>query len=175
MKKSPKVAAALCLAALFVSCSSPTSSPPGTDGTTTKNYTLTATVDGTTPFSSGALVTCANIGDPTKYLVVITGTSAALGQSMQLTFPCPSVVTTAVTLGPRNPNVVGQYYLGNVGSAAFWTTSNTGDTISVTVNSFSIGAADTTISIDFSYTAWGGPNGVAQTAKKISAGTLRKQ
>ena len=167
-------AAALGLAALFVSCSSPTSTSTGPTPPTTKNYTLTATVDGTTLFSSGATITIGAYIDASKRLVDIKGTSASLGQTIELYFVCPSSVTSPLTItaGTSGAVVVGKYFDGGPTSSTVWMSA---DTASATVNSFSIGSADTTISVDFSYTAWGGPNGVAQTAKKISAGTLRKQ
>jgi hypothetical protein len=174
VKKSPKIVAALYLAALIVSCSSPTSTSSGPTPPTTKNYTLTATVNGTTLFSSGATITIGAYIDASKRLVDIKGTSASLDQTIELYFVCPSSVTAPLTITAGTPGavVVGKYFDGGVTSSTVWMSA---DTASATVNSFSMGPADTSISVDFSYTALGGPNGVAQTAKKISAGTLRKQ
>ncbi len=169
MKKLLVFVAVLCAAMLSVTCSSPNSSVPGTNG----QYTLTATVDGAS-FSSGAIITISIYPiDTSKRLVDIEGTSASLGYSIELSFLCPSVVTAAITMGPGDPyNVVGKYYQGSVGSSVVWIS---GDTASVTVNSFSVGPADTTISVDFSYEASGGAPRGTQSVKNISAGTLRKK
>jgi hypothetical protein len=170
MKKLSVFAAILCAAMLVFSCNSPSSSSPGTDST---RYTLTATVDGGS-FSSGATITIGTTNDTSKRLVDVKGTSASLGQSIELYFICPSTVTAAapVTIRAGSPGsiVVGKYYQGNVGSDVYWAST---DTALVTVNSLSVGTADTAISVDFSYKAQGGaPNGV-QTVKSISTGRLR--
>ena len=121
-----------CCAAIAVSCSSPTSSKGNGAG----QYVLSATVDGV-PFSAAGTATFAKYIDTSKYLVDIKGTSASLGQSMEITFLCPSLVSTALTLSPGNSGAVtGKYFSGAVGSSTVWTS---GDTASVTVNSFSIG------------------------------------
>ncbi len=177
MKKFPVLASLLCAAILAVTCSSPNSSP-GTDGTANGQYTLSATVSGAS-FSSGAIITISIYpGDTSKRLVDIEGTSASLGQSIELYFVCPSTVNAAapVTISAGNPGsvVVGNYYQGNVGSNVSWSSTAT-DTASVTVNSFSAGPGDTVISVDFSYKAQGGAASGVQTVKNISAGTLRKK
>jgi hypothetical protein len=161
-----------CCVVFAVSCSSPTSSSKGNGGGTgAGQYALSATVDGV-PFSAAGTATFAKYIDTSKYLVDIKGTSAALGQSMEITFLCPSFVSSALTLRPGNSgSVTGQYFGGPVGSSTVWTS---GDTASVTVNSFSIGPTDTTLSINFSFTAWGGASGAVETVKKISLGTILK-
>lgn len=172
MKNIPIGAAALSIAAFFVSCSSPNSSnpPPPTSKTA---FIISATVDGTTSFSSNAAIIIApDPLDASKRAVEIKGTSAS-GYSMDLSFFCPSNVTAPVTLGPNNPGYAqGKYYEGVVGSSTTWMS---GDTITVTVNSFSVGPTDTSLSVDFSFAAWGGAPGTVSTIKNVTAGTLRKQ
>jgi hypothetical protein len=176
MKKLVIFVAVLCAAMIGITCSSPSS--PGTDGTTNTQYTLSATVDGAS-FSSGAAIAInAYPLDISKRLVDIKGTSASLGQSIEVYFVCPSTVTAAapvtISAGNQGSVVVGNYYQGDVGSNVSWTSTAT-DTASVTVNSFSVGPGDTVISVDFSYKAQGGAASGVQTVKSISAGTLRKK
>ncbi len=169
MKRCAQSALVFCMLAFLISCSSPNSNkgtikPPPAG----KQFVLTATVD-SAQFTCNPTVTMTKLQpDTTKYLVDIQGTSATLGQSMELTFQCPSSVTSHLNLGPAS--VHGQYFGGAVGSNTVWTSM---DTASVTLNAFS--PADTTLSLDFSFTAWGGASSSLQTVKKISAGTLRQQ
>ncbi len=164
-----KVAAALCLAALFVSCSSPSSSS-STTPVTPKAFTLTATVDGTTQFSGGATITIFPNGNTS--VIDIKATSSSLGQSMELSFVSQSKVTAPVTLGPTSPGFVrGQYFYGDVGSNTVWLS---GDTATATVDSFFVGPTDTTLAVDFSFAAWGGEGTGTATLKNVTAGRVRK-
>jgi hypothetical protein len=171
VNKSPKVTATLFLAALLFSCSSPTKpKPPVTPKT---GFTISATVDNTTAFSSSAVITIApDPFDASKRALEIKGTSAS-GYSVDLSFFSPSNVTAPVTLGPSAPGYAQcKYYEGVVGSNTVWLS---GDTITVTVNSFSVGATDTSLSVDFSFAAWGGAPGSVLSVHNFTGGTLRRQ
>jgi hypothetical protein len=171
----PKFAAAACLGVLIISCSVPTPSSPGT-GTPTYAYSLDATVDGTA-FSSGATVTLTSYpGDTSTCVLDISGTSSALGQSIELTFLCPKKVPGAITLTSNSPYyLVGKYFQGNTSSAISWTSAIFSDSAHGTVNSFDIGPTDTSISADFSYSALGGSGSGSATVKHVTSGTLRKK
>ncbi len=175
MNLVPKFAAAACLIALIISCSVPTPSSPGT-GTPTYAYSLDATVDGTA-FSAGATVNLtAYPGDTSMCVLDVGGTSSALGQSIELTFLCPKKVTQAIALTSNSPYyLVGKYYQGNTSSTVSWTSAVFSDSARGTVNSASISSTDTSISVDFSYSAQGGPTSGSATVKHITSGTLRKK
>jgi hypothetical protein len=171
----PKFAAAACLGVLIISCSVPTPSSPGT-GTPTYAYSLDATVDDTA-FSSGATVSLHSYpGDTSMVLLDVSGTSSALGRSIGLEFLCPKKVTGAIALTSNSPYyLVGKYYLGNTGSSVYWSSGLLSDSAHGTVNSVNISPTDTTVSVDFSFSAQGGPTSGSATVKHITAGTLRKK
>ena len=170
----PRFAAAACLGVLIISCSVPSPSSPGT--TPTYAYSLDATVDGAA-FSSGAAVNFTTYpGDTSMVVLDVSGTSSALGQSIELTFLCPKKVTGAITLTSNSPYyLVGKYFQGNTSSTVSWTSAVFSDSAHGSVNSANISPTDTSISVDFSYSAQGGPTSGSATVKHITSGTLRRK
>jgi|GEM_PF-7053559 hypothetical protein len=159
--------AALFLSALLVCCGSKSSNPPSPEPGETHTFALSATVDSATQFSAPASVSINDL-DTSRHLIDIKGTTD--GYTIEIYFFCPTAVTSPLTLGPRSPGfVTGKYYPGSVQGAEFWVSS---DTASVTVDSFFVGPTDTTLAVEFSFTATGGLG--VQSVKHITAGTVVK-
>jgi hypothetical protein len=157
MKIFPAIFAAFSACVLAVSCSHPTTPPPG-PSPTSGAFTVTANIDGT-PYSAGASMTIAPI--PPNNLVDLKSTSGS--RSLELIFILPANATFPVNI--NQPKFAATYtegaasYQDSLGSAT------------VTVKSFTKSYADTVFSADFLFKAKGGTSTL--TVKNFTAGTVR--
>lgn len=160
MKIFSAITAAFSVCVLMVSCSHPTTPPPGPNPSSFP-FTVAATIDGT-PYSAGALMTIAPIpSTPPKNLVDLKSTSGS--RSLEIVFIIPTNATFPVNI--TQPNFAATY---TEGAASY---ADSSGTATVTVNSFSHSYADTVFSADFLFKAKGGAG--TFTVKNFTAGTVR--
>ena len=159
MKILSAIAAALPVCMLVVSCSHPTTPPPGPHPSSDA-FTVAATIDGT-PYSAGATMTVAPI--PSNYLVDLKSTSGSRSLELIFIFPTNSTFPKNLT----QSQFTGSY---DESGASY---RDSAATASVTVNSFTYPGADTVFSADFSFKAPGGISGGTPTTKNIIGGTVR--
>ena len=162
MKIFSAIIAFLSVCVLMVSCSHPTTPPPGPNPGGSK-FTVTATIDGA-PYSAGATMTV-GVGTPipSNYLIDLKSTSGS--RSLELVFIFPTNTTFPKNLTQSQFNST--YTESN---ASF---QDSAATASATVNSLTYSYADTTFSADFSFKAPGGVIGGTQSIKNITGGTVR--
>lgn len=87
--------------------------------------------------------------------------------SLSFYFPKNSTYPTNIALS----QFTGNY---SESSASSWATNqDSAGSATVKIDSFTYSAADTVVSADFSFKAWGGTTGSALTTKNITGGTVR--
>lgn len=161
MKTFSAIISAFSACALMVSCSHPTTPPPGNNPSAFP-FTLDAKVDGSS-FNAGASMTVSQIAS--NYYVDVKSTASG-DRSLELLFIFPTNSTFPKNIAQAQ--FTGTYSEGNI---VTWSTSaDSVGSATISVNSFTYPAADTDFTAGFSFKAWGGAGTL--TMKNITLGTI---